>query len=127
MSDALTRGVRVTVSSFYVEERSSPEDDFYYFAYHVEIANEGDEVVKLVSRHWIITDGTGKVQEVKGPGVVGAQPVLRPSERFEYTSACPLTTQVGVMHGTYQLVTEEGETFDARIEAFTLACPNAIN
>jgi ApaG protein len=127
MSEATTRGIRIRVRSQFVPERSSPEESYYFFAYHVVITNEGDEAARLVARHWIITDGTGLVQEVKGPGVVGEQPVLAPGQRFEYTSACPLKTPVGSMHGTYQMVTANGERFDARIAPFTLAFPFAIH
>ena len=100
----LTRGVRVRVKSAYVPERSSPPQGHYFFAYHVRIANEGDETVQLVSRHWIITDGDGHQEHVQGPGVVGEQPVLAPGESFEYTSFCPLATPIGSMHGSYQMV-----------------------
>lgn len=127
MSQATTRGVRVEVRSAYVPERSSPEDDFYFFAYRVRITNEGDVPVKLVSRHWIITDGGGRVQEVKGPGVIGEQPLLTRGQTFEYTSACPLSTPVGSMHGTYQMISAEGDMFDARIAPFTLARPQSLN
>jgi ApaG protein len=93
----------------------------------VTIENHGEESVKLLSRHWIITDGMGKEQEVKGPGVVGKQPHLRPGEAFEYTSACPLPTQIGSMHGSYRMMTDKGETFEARIAPFTLAIPGVLN
>ncbi len=127
MSVAVTRGVRVEVRSRYIPERSDPDDSFYFFAYRVHISNEGDTTVKLVSRHWIITDGDSQVEQVRGPGVVGEQPTLEPGESFEYVSACPLRTQVGTMHGTYQMVPEGGAQFDAAIAPFTLALPNVIN
>jgi ApaG protein len=127
MSEATTRGVKVKVVSEFVPERSDPQNGEFFFAYHVTIENHGDEPVKLVSRHWIITDGMGKEQEVKGPGVVGKQPRLRPGEAFEYSSACPLTTQIGSMHGTYRMVTDGGESFEATIAPFTLAIPGALN
>jgi len=127
MSEAITRGVAVTVRAFYVAERSDPEQDYYFFAYRVRIANVGDEPVQLMSRHWIITDGEDAVEEVKGPGVIGEQPRLEPSQSFEYTSACPLSTPVGTMQGTYQMVLSDGEGFDAEIAPFTLAAPNALN
>ncbi len=121
MSSATTRGVRVEVESEYVAERSNPEMGTYFFAYHVRIINESDEAAQLVSRHWIITDANGHIEEVKGPGVVGEQPTLEPGEAFEYSSFCPLKTPMGTMHGTYQMVTDDGEEFDAEIAPFTLA------
>ena len=127
MSDTVTRGVRVRVKSVYVPERSSPPQGHYFFAYHVRIANEGDETVQLVSRHWIITDGNGHEEQVRGPGVVGEQPVLAPGESFEYTSFCPLKTPIGSMHGSYQMVTPAGDPFDATIAPFSLAVPTALN
>ena len=127
VSTALTRGIRVSVKSFYLAERSSPQAHQYAFAYTVRIANEGQETSQLRSRHWIITDGDGKVQEVRGEGVVGAQPLLRPGQHFEYTSWCMLATPHGSMHGTYQMVTEDGEQFDAQIAPFPLALPYSLN
>ena len=127
MSEAITRGVAVTVRAFYVAERSDPSQDYYFFAYRVRISNVGEETVQLISRHWIITDGEDHVEEVKGPGVVGEQPVLAPQQDFEYTSACPLRTPVGTMQGTYQMVLESGEGFDAEVAPFTLAVPNTLN
>jgi ApaG protein len=127
VSEAKTRGVRVKVQSLYVPERSSPPQSHYFFAYHVRIANEGEETVQLVSRHWIITDGDGREEQVKGAGVVGEQPVLAPGEAFEYTSFCPLRTPIGSMHGTYQMVTPAGDQFDAEIAPFSLAVPTALN
>jgi ApaG protein len=127
MSSALTRGIRVTVQSFYLAERSSPANQQYAFAYTVRIANEGGVTSQLRSRHWIITDGDGKVQEVRGEGVVGAQPVLKPGQHFEYTSWCMLPTPHGSMHGTYQMVTDGGDEFDANIAPFPLALPYSLN
>jgi ApaG protein len=127
MSEAITRGVRITVEADFLPERSDPQNGEFFFIYHVTIENHGDEPVKLVSRHWVITDAMGKEQEVRGPGVVGKQPHLRPGESFEYTSACPLSTQIGSMYGSYQMITDGGETFDAEIAPFTLAIPGALN
>jgi ApaG protein len=127
MSEATTRGVRVRVESSYVPERSSPREGRYFFAYRVRIANVGEETVQLVSRHWVITDGDGRVEHVQGPGVVGEQPVLEPGESFEYTSFCPLPTPIGSMHGTYQMVAAGGSRFDAEIAPFSLAVPSALN
>lgn len=115
------------VRSAYVPERSQPDQHQWFFVYTVRIVNEGPDTVQLVSRHWIITDANGHVQEVRGPGVVGEQPVLGPGDAFEYTSACPLPTPFGTMHGTYQMLPGGGEAFDADIAAFTLSEPTAIN
>ncbi len=126
-SEACTRGVRVQVRSRFVPERSSPEHGAWFFAYTVLVTNEGPATVQLVSRHWIITNADGDVEEVRGPGVVGAQPVLEPGESFEYTSACPLPTAFGTMHGSYQMVGKDGEKFDAEIAPFSLSMPYAVN
>lgn len=127
MSEAVTQGVRVRVESRYVPERSSPELGAWFFSYTVRIANESINTVQLVSRHWIITDGNGDVEEVKGPGVVGEQPVLGPGEAFQYTSACPLRTSFGTMQGTYQMVLDNGERFEAQVPVFRLSTPFALN
>lgn len=122
-----TRGIRVEVRSEYLPERSAPRDGSYLFQYHVRISNVGEETAQLISRMWIITNADGEVETVKGPGVVGEQPVLPPGASFEYTSYCPLKTSVGSMQGSYQMVTAGGERFDALIAPFTLAVPNALN
>src|SRR5437868_4630330 len=109
MPHAETRGIKIQVESQLLPERSNPKDGLWYFIYTVRIANEGDAPAQLVARHWIITDANGRIEEVKGPGVVGEQPVLEPGAFFEYTSACPLPTAFGTMHGTYQMVTGSGE------------------
>jgi ApaG protein len=127
LSDTTTRGVRVLVRSTYLPERSSARDSHYFFTYRIRISNVGEETVQLVSRHWIITDGDGRTEEVQGPGVVGEQPVLQPGESFEYSSFCPLPTKIGSMHGTYQMVTAAGSRFDAEIAPFSLAVPTALN
>lgn len=127
MSDTITNGVRVQVESFYDEDRSSPPESYYFFSYQVTITNLGDESVQLLSREWIITDATGKQETVRGPGVVGEQPVLTPGEVFQYTSFCPLNTSVGTMHGSYRMVTAGGASFDAVIGAFSLAAPHSVN
>ncbi|MCP4201322.1 MAG: Co2+/Mg2+ efflux protein ApaG [bacterium] len=119
-SDAVTRGISVHVEPRFDPHRSQPELSQWFFLYTVTIQNRGSETVQLLTRHWIITDGEGRVEEVRGPGVVGEQPVLAPGESFEYTSGCPLTTDVGKMEGSYQMVTAGGEVFDAAIAAFTL-------
>ena len=126
-SEALTRGVRVVVRSEYAAERSEPSKNQWFFLYTISIANEGPETVQLLTRHWLITDGTGHVEEVRGPGVVGKQPMLKPGESFEYTSGCPLGTPFGVMEGTYQMVTESGDRFDAKVAPFTLSEPYTVH
>lgn len=126
-SDTVTRGIRVEVRPDFLPNQSDPRSGLWMFAYHVRISNSGKETVQLVSRHWIITDATGRVEEVRGPGVVGEQPILGPGESFDYTSGCPLPTAMGTMHGSYQMVTQRGERFDAEIAPFTLAEPYAVN
>lgn len=127
VSDTLTRGIRVRVRSSFMPERSSPREQHYFFSYHVRISNEGADTAQLLSRHWIITNADGEEQEVRGPGVVGETPVLKPGEAFEYTSYCPLTTAVGTMQGSFTMTTPDGAAFDAEITPFTLAMPNALN
>ena len=127
MSSALTQGILVTVESEYIPERSSVSSRQFAFAYKVRIANQGSKTAQLRSRHWIITDANGDVQEVRGEGVVGAQPVLRPGEEFEYTSWCVIRTPSGSMRGTYQMVTPDGESFDAEIAPFRLGLPQTLN
>jgi ApaG protein len=119
-SEAVTNNVRVEVESEHIPQQSQPFESKWLFHYTVRISNEGEETVQLLSRHWIITHGNGHVEEVKGPGVVGEQPVLAPGESFEYTSRCQLTTPKGSMRGTYQMVTEDGAHFDVEIAPFTL-------
>ena len=124
MYRATTRQVQITVTPEYSSERSEPDEDEYFWAYTIEILNLGEEAVQLISRHWIITDANGRTEEVKGAGVVGKQPLLRQGERFEYTSGVPLKTPSGLMRGTYQMVTEDGEDFDAEVPAFSLDAPS---
>jgi ApaG protein len=126
-STAITEGIRVNVKSVYVTEQSAPRNQRYVFAYTVRIANEGTEPAQLLTRHWIITDGAGKVEEVRGPGVVGKQPYLRPGEHFEYTSGCVLQTPRGEMKGTYQMHRPDGRQFDAVIAPFLLLLPYSLN
>ena len=102
-------------------------EDYYFFAYTVTIANSGGAAVQLVSREWVITDADGRIETVKGAGVVGQQPRLAPGESFEYTSFCPLTTTMGTMHGCYTMRTDDGDWFDAEIAPFTLAIPHVVN
>ena len=126
-SKAVTRGVRIEVSTEYDPSRSFPEHNRWFYLYTVEISNDGSETVQLVSRHWIITDASGHVEEVKGPGVVGESPVLEEGDTFQYTSGCPLTTPYGTMHGTYQMVTADGDRFDAQIAEFVLGEPRSLH
>jgi ApaG protein len=127
MSDTTTRGIRIQVRSEYDRERSAPRESSYVFQYHIRIENVGSETAQLISREWIITNADGEVERVTGAGVIGEQPVLPPGGVFEYTSFCPLKTNVGSMHGSYQMVTKDGERFDAIIAPFTLAVPHALN
>jgi ApaG protein len=124
---AVTEGIRVSVRSSYVADQSLPSAHRYVFAYTVRIKNEGPEPAQLKSRHWIITDGAGKVEEVRGPGVVGHQPLLRPGDHFDYTSGCVLETPRGEMRGSYQMIRPDGATFDATIAPFLLALPHSLN
>ncbi|MBX9946898.1 MAG: Co2+/Mg2+ efflux protein ApaG [Reyranella sp.] len=125
MYTATTRAIRVTVRPQYLPDQSDPAKSQYVWAYQVRIENTGDSTVQLRSRHWKITDGLGRLQEVRGPGVVGKTPMLRPGEIFEYTSGTPLSTPSGFMSGTYQMVSDSGETFDIEIPAFSLDTPAA--
>lgn len=126
-SEATTRGVEVRVQSEFDPQRSAPHQHHWFFLYTVTITNHGDDAVRLVDRHWIITDGNGQVEEVRGPGVVGHQPVLEPGESFEYTSGCPLTTSFGFMRGAYRMITKGGDAFDAVIADFELSRPYSVN
>ena len=127
MTDEVTEGIRVSVRAVYVPDKSSPDQDHYFFAYTVRIANEGKAPAQLVSRHWIITDARGRTEHVEGPGVVGETPRLEPGEAFEYTSYCPLGTSSGAMRGTYQMVRDDGSKFDAKIAVFTLMATHMLN
>ena len=122
--EAHTRGIAVRVTPQFDADRSKPERGQFFWLYTVEIRNEGDVPVQLLSRHWRITDGQGRCQEVKGPGVVGQTPAIAPGEEFRYTSGCPLTTPTGFMAGTYQMVTAAGAPFEADIPAFSLDSPH---
>ena len=126
-SDAVTQGIRVKVVSRYDPSRSNPHQNQWFFLYTITLTNEGSIPTQLISRHWIITNANGKVEEVKGPGVVGEQPILAPGQSFEYTSGCPLPTSFGTMHCTYQMITAKGEQFDATIAPFTLSEPHALH
>ena len=127
-SEAVTRGIRVHVVPQLDPRRSRPSNGQWFFLYTVTIENRGDETVQLLARHWVITDGAGRVEQVRGPGVVGEQPVLAPGESFRYTSGCPLRTDVGKMEGSYQMVaTATGEAFDIAVAPFTLCAPGLVH
>ena len=123
MYKAVTRAIEVNVEPSFMPDRSSSEKHYYFWAYRILIVNRGTETVQLKTRHWIITDGSGREQVVKGEGVVGEQPTLAPGETFEYTSGVPLQTPSGFMTGRYQMVTDHGERFEIEIPTFSLDCP----
>jgi ApaG protein len=124
MYRALTRDIEVKVTPRFIPDRSSPQEGLYFWAYTIEIANRGRETVQLKTRHWRITDALGRLQEVKGAGVVGEEPVLEPGQSFEYTSGVPLPTPSGFMVGTYGMVSAQGESFDIDVPAFSLDAPD---
>lgn len=126
-SEAETHGIRVRVEPQYDPSRSEPHVGRWFFLYTVTIENRSDQTVQLVTRHWIITDGDGEVEEVRGPGVVGERPLLVPGETFTYTSGCPLATDVGKMEGSYRMVTTTGQSFDVEIAPFTLCVPSLLH
>ncbi|MDX9995294.1 MAG: Co2+/Mg2+ efflux protein ApaG [Rhodocyclaceae bacterium] len=127
MAEAKKYEIAIEVATQYMPEQSDPDEERYFFAYTIKVANIGSVAAQLVSRHWIITDADGKVEEVRGLGVVGHQPMLQPGEAFEYTSGCPLATPVGTMKGSYQMVAEDGTRFDAVISEFVLAMPRTLH
>ncbi|MSQ59545.1 MAG: Co2+/Mg2+ efflux protein ApaG [Betaproteobacteria bacterium] len=127
MSTETKYDVKVVANAFYLPDQSDEEEDRYVFAYTITIRNEGSVPAKLISRHWIITDSDNRVQEVRGVGVVGEQPLLAPKQSFEYTSGTSLGTPVGTMRGTYQMVAEDGTKFDAPIPEFTLSVPRVLH
>jgi ApaG protein len=118
-----TKQITVTVDPVFLEEESDPGSGLFFWAYHVEIKNNGDDTVQLISRHWRITNAMGALQEVRGDGVVGEQPVLKPGEAFEYTSGTPLSTSSGIMGGNYHMISSGGRTFDINIPTFSLDSP----
>jgi len=123
MYEEITRNIRVAVEPQFLEDESAPDEHRYLWAYHIVIENHGGETVQLLSRYWRITDARGRVQEVRGPGVVGEQPVLAPATRFEYTSGVPLQTPSGFMTGSYRMRTAKGENFDIGVPTFALESP----
>jgi len=126
MYEAMTRGIRIRVTPQYLEDQSTPEESEFFWAYTVDIANESEETVQLRSRVWRITDGQGRTEEVRGPGVVGETPVIQPGNSFSYTSGCPLRTPSGIMVGNYQMADADGKLFDVEIPAFSLDSPFAL-
>jgi ApaG protein len=127
VSDALTQSIRVEVLAQHSPENSRPVEGQWVFQYTVRITNQGSDTVQLLSRHWIITDGTGRSEEVKGPGVVGQQPVLTPGQSFQYSSWCPIETPMGMMHGTYRMIRSGGEEFDIEIAPFALKARHTVH
>ncbi len=124
MYSSTTRSIKVMVKTIYLDDQSSPSDNHFVWAYHVRIENHGEETVQLRRRHWKITDALGRMQEVRGAGVVGEQPILKPGEAFEYTSGTPLPTPSGIMVGSYEMETKGGESFNVAIPAFSLDSPH---
>ncbi|MFK4824376.1 Co2+/Mg2+ efflux protein ApaG [Paenochrobactrum sp. BZR 588] len=124
MYRATTRNIEITVEPFYLEEQSEPDEGRYFWGYRVTIANHSTATVCLRSRYWKITDGAGKVEEVHGPGVVGEQPVIEPGDSYQYSSGCPLKTNSGMMIGSYQMQSADGEAFEVNVPAFSLDMPN---
>jgi ApaG protein len=123
----MTPHIQVAVTSVYVPAESRPEQNYHLFAYKISIKNTGSRMAQLMSRHWIITDGLGRTEDVRGPGVVGLQPKINPGQTFEYESACPLNASSGTMRGSYQMVNEEGSTFTVEIPEFYLIAPQALH
>ncbi len=127
MNEPVLNRIQVDVETRYIEEQSNPEQNYYVFAYTITIQNKGRQGAKLLTRHWVITDSNQKVQEVRGDGVVGEQPELKPGEQFVYTSGTMLETSVGTMKGSYQMLAEDGSRFDAPIEEFVLSTPRVLH
>lgn len=127
MSDEEPCKIKVNVATSYIKDQSKPEKDYYVFSYTITISNEGPVAARLLARHWIITDANNRTQEVQGDGVVGEQPRLKPGENFQYTSGTMLETPVGTMHGTYHMVLDNGQRFDAEIPKFTLSMPRTLH
>lgn len=127
MTDSQQNNIKVGVETRYIEDQSNPEENYYVFAYTITIQNKGEQPAQLLSRHWVITDSNHKVQEVRGDGVVGEQPVLKPGEQFVYTSGTMLETSVGTMKGSYQMQADDGSQFDATIDEFVLSTPRVLH
>ena len=127
MTDSNLNNIQVNVQTRYIEDQSNPEKNYYIFAYPITIVNQGQQPAKLLTRHWVITDSNHKVQEVRGDGVIGEQPVLKPGEQFVYTSGTMLETSVGTMKGSYQMEADDGFQFDATVEEFVLSTPRVLH
>lgn len=127
MSVAVTNGIRVAVATRYLEAQSNPQQDHYVFTYEITISNQGKEAVQLLSRHWIIQDANNNIEEIEGEGVIGKTPIIPPKDSFTYSSFCPLRTEWGIMKGSYQMQTENGEEFEAAIAPFALMMPHLLN
>lgn len=127
MNEPDLNSIKVDVETRYIEEQSNPEQNYYVFAYTITIQNDGNQAAQLLTRHWVITDSNQKVQEVRGDGVVGEQPMLKPGEQFVYTSGTMLETSVGTMKGSYQMVADDGSHFDATINEFVLSTPRVLH
>ena len=125
--DRVEQNIMINVETFYVEAQSNPEEDRYVFAYTITITNGGQQTCQLLDRHWVITNATGDVEEVRGEGVVGKQPTLQPNERFEYTSGAVIETPVGAMQGEYGFVDAQGARFEVDIPVFSLSVPNVVH
>jgi ApaG protein len=127
MNEVALNNIRVDVETRYIEDQSNPEQNYYMFAYTITIQNEGQQSAQLLTRHWVITDSNQKVQEVRGDGVVGEQPLLKPGEQFVYTSGTMLETAVGTMKGSYQMLADDGLQFDATVDEFVLSTPRVLH
>jgi ApaG protein len=127
MTDSSLNNIKVNVQTRYIEDQSNPEKNYYVFAYTITIVNQGQQAAQLLTRHWVITDSNHKVQEVRGDGVIGEQPILKPGEQFVYTSGTMLETSVGTMKGSYQMKADDGFQFDATIEEFVLSTPRVLH
>ena len=127
MNEVALNNIRVDVEIRYIEDQSNPEQNYYVFAYTITIQNKGQQSAQLLTRHWVITDSNQKVQEVRGDGVVGEQPLLKPGEQFVYTSGTMLETAVGTMKGSYQMLADDGLQFDATVDEFVLSTPRVLH
>ncbi len=123
----MTPHIQVIVTTAYVPAESRPEENYYFFAYKISIKNTGSRSAQLMSRHWIITDGLGRTEDVRGPGVIGLQPKINSGQSFEYESACPLSTSSGTMKGSYQMISEEGDSFTIEVPEFYLIAPQSLH